>query len=69
MEKKIQEQVTATWTVEINVSCPNCNDYFDIYNDVDSEDKPQPGEHVDFWNRQVQCPTCRESFTVDHLEY
>lgn len=61
--------ITAAWTVELNCTCPKCNEYVDLLDYVDFWD----GRRLDIAESgterscdiEVICPKCDHEFTVD----
>ena len=67
---KTTERIEACWDISLNVTCPTCEEWFDI---IASED--------DFWgyiepiengtnkttDYDVTCPTCDEEFKCDFV--
>jgi len=64
--------IKATWIVELNTECPNCNQWTDLLDYVDFCDGRQLeiAEHGTERSTDVDvvCPGCGHEFTVD-LEY
>lgn len=69
-ENVMAENVTATWTVELNCVCPGCNkpvdllDYPDFW--VDGRNLDVAEHNTDLSrNLEVICPACHHEFKVD----
>ena len=62
-------EVLATWTVELNCTCPACGEYVNLLDYADFWD----GRHLDIaengtvrsTNVDVMCPECDHEFMVD----
>lgn len=63
------ENVTATWTVELNCDCPGCGEHVDLLDYPDFWDGRQleVPEHGTERSKNVEvvCPECSHEFTVD----
>ena len=61
--------VTATWIVELNCHCPNCEEYVNLLDYADFWDgrKLEIPEHGTDRSKDVeaQCPKCDHEFSVD----
>lgn len=68
----MSNKVIATWIVELNCECPNCNGDVDLtdYPDFWIESEFEIAEHGTENSRDVKvvCPKCAHEFKVD-LEY
>lgn len=55
------EKPEASWTIQLNVDCPHCDEYIDLM-DMDNfwEYGISPLESVD--SKDVICPECEKSF-------
>ena len=60
--------ISAQWTVELNVECPNCEKYVDLLTTPDFFDgrELELAEHgtPNSDNLEVQCPECNHEFVV-----
>jgi hypothetical protein len=63
-------EVKAQWSLSLDCTCPNCEEYFDIL-EVEGEffmdGGPEPIEHgtTKTTDREVTCPQCHHEFNVD----
>ena len=69
MKDKMQN-VTATWDIELNCSCPKCDQCFDLLCYPDFSDGWKNLEVCENGTDrskgiEVVCPKCRHEFTVD----
>lgn len=69
----------ATLSIEINVSCPGCDHYFDLVTDTDLNDggslfdevmpdSPWIDAHEKF-HETVNCPECHKDFEVNGIDW
>lgn len=65
----MSEQIQASWTIELNCTCPKCNEYVDLLTHVDFWD----GRKLDICENmterssdiEVVCPECHHNFNVE----
>jgi hypothetical protein len=61
--------ITATWSLSLDSTCPHCDAYVDLLHAPDFWDgrKLEPCEHGtdNSLGVEVQCPDCYGEFTVD----
>lgn len=65
--------------VDVNISCPNCHERFDLMDLDHVNDEGQLWHIIGNWangvkeakeiNMEVQCPKCLEDFIFDEMEY
>ena len=62
-------KVTALWRIELNCTCPNCNEYVNLLDCCDFWDgiKLEIGENNTYRSRNIEviCPDCDHEFEVD----
>jgi hypothetical protein len=62
-------KVTAYWCIELNCTCPNCNEYVNLLNYCDFWDgrKLEIAENNTDRSRNIEviCPECDHEFEVD----
>lgn len=55
------------WNVELNLTCPECNHYFDGLSEYLRHDIKYLCEHIG-WDMVFICPNCEKEITVDFIE-
>lgn len=81
VEKKSEEEsdsllkVGATWSIELNTTCPHCENYFNVY-DSDIFDEyyfvfPEPATSSKEGENPVEvtCPMCDGLFVINLIEF
>ena len=73
----MSDKVNASLKIECNVECPHCDEYIDIY-DIDAIDdegnlsrqilKGQ-GFGCKNLNLEIECPECKQKFTIGEVEW
>lgn len=59
-------KLTALWTLELNVTCPHCKEYVDLFEDPDFfEDRTEDFSVLHLTDQEVYCPECGETFICD----
>ncbi len=61
----------ASWTLELNIECPKCDDNFDY---LDTEDYKYSGfeglNHFgDNENLEIECPNCKAKLLIKNTVY
>ena len=70
MPRKKQRLTTeATWWVQLNAPCPNCNAHLDLYEIKDHDELPSPCTSDDDTDIIVNCPECESVFTVTQVTW
>lgn len=68
----------ATLSISCNVECPNCKEYFDLFEQEGLTDDgyiykellpPNEMWGKDNWGEIVRCPECEEKITIDLVEW
>jgi len=69
-EKKMKK-ASANWSIQCNVSCPHCEEYIDLREDMDDffEALPAPGIPDDSFNEKFECPVCNKEFIIEAIYY
>ena len=62
-------KLTATWSISLDVTCPNCGEYVNLM-DMDDFWDGQPNDWAIMHQKdnEVYCPKCSHEFIVD-FEY
>jgi uncharacterized Zn-finger protein len=62
--------IAANWRIKCNVECPYCDEYIDVYNDIQDsfEFLPAPG-HSEEIDAEINCPKCQRDFTIQKVEH
>jgi ssDNA-binding Zn-finger/Zn-ribbon topoisomerase 1 len=73
------EKTDAQIEIEINVTCPHCDEYINILDENKfpnlNEDgyliRNALGDHFGWkdFNETIQCPECKKSFVVSHISW
>lgn len=67
--KPCQKKHYATWSLSLDVECPECGEYFDLTDDDDFWDggKMSCCEHntPSTTDVRIECPKCEHEFLVD----
>ncbi len=62
-------KTTAEWAIQLNVTCPHCDERFDLMEDDDfrTDASFEPLERDTYATRDVDvtCPHCQTEFTCD----
>lgn len=65
------KKTNASWRVQLNCHCPNCDYYIDILSECfyEGEDLPEVGTSREDHNIEYECPNCKEAFIIEEIEY
>lgn len=62
--------ITANWRIKCTVECPYCDEYIDVYNEIQDsfEWLPSPGESSSV-ECEIECPKCKKDFIIQNIEH
>ncbi len=71
MEEKQIRKTHANWSIELNVDCPHCKHWFDVFNDYGEQEmwsSAQVGESKAIGDSfEVTCPECKKEFIINEV--
>lgn len=70
MSDKIKK-IYAFWDIQLNVTCPHCDHYFDLMDDDDirsySQFQPLERDTSLTTDYEITCPECEHEFVADFV--
>lgn len=57
----------ASWNIDLNVTCPHCEHYFDVTDYITMGDLPPTGQSIKNCSLEVVCPECSRYFRITEI--
>ena len=61
--------VNADWHIGLYITCPYCEEYFDVLGTQYLEGLPQIGQSRQDLEIDIQCPKCKSDLIVESTQY